>query len=173
MAAACERVIGLFDGTKWHRSALLSFVPVEASTHRHGLERPASWSRRGASAESSVTPASRAAAATACAARDLLRGPRRAGAGRMTTMVAVDLGAQSGRVALGRFDGERLSATELHRFPNVPVRSQGTLHWDVLALYAGVLEGLRRPPARPAARSTPSGSTPGASTSAYSTAQAA
>jgi DeoR family transcriptional regulator of aga operon len=29
MVAACERVIGLFDGTKWQRSALLSFVPAE------------------------------------------------------------------------------------------------------------------------------------------------
>jgi DeoR/GlpR family transcriptional regulator of sugar metabolism len=28
MAEACERVIGIFDGTKWHRSALLSFVPA-------------------------------------------------------------------------------------------------------------------------------------------------
>jgi DeoR/GlpR family transcriptional regulator of sugar metabolism len=29
LAAACERVIGLFDGSKWQRSALLSFVPAE------------------------------------------------------------------------------------------------------------------------------------------------
>jgi DeoR/GlpR family transcriptional regulator of sugar metabolism len=29
MAAACERVVGIFDCTKWHRSALLSFVPAE------------------------------------------------------------------------------------------------------------------------------------------------
>ena len=29
MAAACEEVYGIFDGTKWHRSALLAFVPVE------------------------------------------------------------------------------------------------------------------------------------------------
>jgi DeoR/GlpR family transcriptional regulator of sugar metabolism len=29
MADACERVFGIFDGTKWHRSALLAFVPVE------------------------------------------------------------------------------------------------------------------------------------------------
>jgi DeoR family transcriptional regulator of aga operon len=28
MAGACERVIGIFDGTKWQRSALLSFVPA-------------------------------------------------------------------------------------------------------------------------------------------------
>jgi rhamnulokinase len=61
----------------------------------------------------------------------------------MATMVAVDLGAQSGRVVLGRFDGERLSVTDLHRFPNVPVRTRGTLQWDILRLYDGVLEGLR------------------------------
>ena len=30
MADACEEIYGIFDGTKWHRSALLSFVPVEA-----------------------------------------------------------------------------------------------------------------------------------------------
>ena len=29
MADACERIYGIFDGTKWHRSALLSFVPTE------------------------------------------------------------------------------------------------------------------------------------------------
>ena len=29
MADACERVIGIFDGTKWQRSALLSFVPAD------------------------------------------------------------------------------------------------------------------------------------------------
>lgn len=69
----------------------------------------------------------------------------------MSTLVAVDLGAQSGRVALGRFDGERLSATEVHRFPNVPVRTRDTLNWDVLRLYRDVLDGLRAA-AREAAR---------------------
>ena len=62
----------------------------------------------------------------------------------MATMAAVDLGAQSGRVAIGRFDGERLSVSELHRFSNVPVRTRGTLQWDVLRLYTDVLAGLRR-----------------------------
>jgi rhamnulokinase len=61
----------------------------------------------------------------------------------MATMAAVDLGAQSGRVALGRFDGARLAVSEAHRFANVPVRTSGTLQWDVLRLYDGVLEGLR------------------------------
>jgi DeoR/GlpR family transcriptional regulator of sugar metabolism len=29
MADACELVYGIFDGTKWHRSALLTFVAVD------------------------------------------------------------------------------------------------------------------------------------------------
>jgi rhamnulokinase len=61
----------------------------------------------------------------------------------MATLAAVDLGAQSGRVAVGRFDGERLSVTEVHRFENAPVRTRGTLHWDILRLYQEVLDGLR------------------------------
>jgi rhamnulokinase len=58
----------------------------------------------------------------------------------MATFAAVDLGAQSGRVALGRFDGGRLSIDDVHRFANVPVRVRGTLHWDVLRLYADFLD---------------------------------
>jgi rhamnulokinase len=61
----------------------------------------------------------------------------------MATLVGVDLGAQSGRVALGRFDGERLTVSTVHRFPNVPVRTRGRLQWDILALFHGVVEGLR------------------------------
>jgi rhamnulokinase len=36
-----------------------------------------------------------------------------------------------------------LELSEVHRFANRPVRVGDTLHWDVLALYAGVLDGLR------------------------------
>jgi rhamnulokinase len=61
----------------------------------------------------------------------------------MVTLAAVDLGAQSGRVAVGRFDGERLDVTEVHRFPNVPVRTRGMLNWDILRVYRDVLDGLR------------------------------
>jgi rhamnulokinase len=60
----------------------------------------------------------------------------------VTTMVAVDLGAQSGRVAAGRFDGELLEVTEAHRFENEPVRLRDTLHWDILGIYREVLSGL-------------------------------
>jgi len=61
----------------------------------------------------------------------------------MRTLAAVDLGAQSGRVAVGWFDGSRLSIEVVHQFPNVPVRVRGALHWDILRLYAEVLDGLR------------------------------
>ncbi len=59
------------------------------------------------------------------------------------TVAAVDLGASSGRVIVGRVSPGRLHLHEVHRFPNRPVRVGDTLHWDVLALYAGVLDGLR------------------------------
>jgi rhamnulokinase len=61
----------------------------------------------------------------------------------MRAFAAVDLGAQSGRVAVGRFDGSKLTVEVVHRFPNSPVSVGGTLHWDVLRLYADVLDGLR------------------------------
>jgi rhamnulokinase len=60
----------------------------------------------------------------------------------MASMVAIDLGAQSGRVVLGHFDGERVSIVEVHRFANVPVQAAGTLHWDALRLFEEMLEGL-------------------------------
>jgi rhamnulokinase len=56
---------------------------------------------------------------------------------------AVDLGASSGRVMAGRVGRHELELTEAHRFPNRPVRLPEGLRWDVLGLYAGVLEGLR------------------------------
>lgn len=59
------------------------------------------------------------------------------------TYAAVDLGASSGRVMVGRVGRDRLDLTEAHRFPNRPVRLPEGLRWDVLSLYAGVLDGLR------------------------------
>ena len=76
----------------------------------------------------------------------------------MTTVVAIDLGASSGRVLRGVFDGERLTIEECSRFPNGPIavpgprrsdasqsggEAQVAYEWDILALWRGVLEGLR------------------------------
>ncbi|MFD3309607.1 rhamnulokinase family protein [Streptomyces sp. NPDC058694] len=61
----------------------------------------------------------------------------------MKAYAAVDLGASSGRVMVGRVGPDSLELTEAHRFPNRPVRTPEGLRWDILALYAGVLDGLR------------------------------
>ncbi|MGW1269410.1 rhamnulokinase [Streptomyces sp. NPDC002491] len=61
----------------------------------------------------------------------------------MRSYAAVDLGASSGRVMVGRVGPDTLELTEAHRFANRPVRLPEGLRWDVLSLYAGVLDGLR------------------------------
>ena len=60
----------------------------------------------------------------------------------MTRFAAVDLGASSGRVMVGDVSPSHVALTEAHRFPNEPVRVRDTLHWVVLSLYRGVLDGL-------------------------------
>jgi rhamnulokinase len=62
---------------------------------------------------------------------------------RAVRVAAVDLGASSGRVMAFDIAPGQASFTEIHRFPNGPVRLGDTLHWDVLGLYRGVLDGLR------------------------------
>src|SRR5512136_3125567 len=56
--------------------------------------------------------------------------------------LAFDLGAESGRAMLGRFDGARLSLSEIHRFANVPVALPDGLHWDMLRLWAEIKQGI-------------------------------
>jgi rhamnulokinase len=62
--------------------------------------------------------------------------------------VALDLGASNGRAVIGRFDGSRLALEDIHRFPNGPVQLPGadgsSLHWNVLALFSEVKEGLAK-----------------------------
>jgi rhamnulokinase len=58
--------------------------------------------------------------------------------------VAVDLGAESGRIVLGTFDGRNLQTTIIHRFPNQPRVVGGHLRWDMAALWAEIVEGLGR-----------------------------
>ena len=57
-------------------------------------------------------------------------------------VLAVDLGASSGRVMLGSFDGEKISVEELHRFSNDPVILGKTMYWDFLRLFHEIKQGL-------------------------------
>ncbi len=50
-------------------------------------------------------------------------------------MLAIDLGASSGRGIVGAFDGERLTLRENHRFSNDPVNLCGRLYWDILRIF--------------------------------------
>ncbi|MFI1090808.1 rhamnulokinase family protein [Streptomyces sp. NPDC020917] len=61
----------------------------------------------------------------------------------VSAFAAADLGATSGRVILGRVGRDRLELSELHRFPNTPVRLPTGLHWNLPGLFQGVLTGLR------------------------------
>jgi rhamnulokinase len=56
--------------------------------------------------------------------------------------LAVDLGAESGRVVRGILDGGLLTITPVHRFANRPVDSPEGLRWDVRALFAELSAGL-------------------------------
>src|SRR5438105_7906413 len=58
-------------------------------------------------------------------------------------LLAIDLGAESGRGILGLFDGKNLKLEVINRFPNGPARTLDTLHWDVLNLHGSILETLR------------------------------
>lgn len=49
-------------------------------------------------------------------------------------MLAIDLGASSGRGIVGRYDGKQISLSEVHRFSNDPVYSGGGFCWDTLRL---------------------------------------
>ena len=60
------------------------------------------------------------------------------------TFLAIDIGASSGRVMAGTWDGALFELTELHRFPNGPVQVMGHLHWDVLRLWHEIRSGIAK-----------------------------
>ena len=58
-------------------------------------------------------------------------------------MLALDLGASSGRGIVGSYDGQRLTLHENHRFSNDPMNVNGTLYWDTLRLFWEIENALR------------------------------
>ena len=56
--------------------------------------------------------------------------------------LAIDLGAESGRAILATLDNGQLSLTDIHRFPNGPVRLPDGLHWDILRLWSEIKTAL-------------------------------
>ena len=76
--------------------------------------------------------------------------------------IAIDLGAESCRVSLLRWDDGKPSIEVVHRIPNGPVHRGKSLHWPLDTILAGLEEGLRKA-AEPLLRALPpSASTAGA-----------
>ncbi len=59
-----------------------------------------------------------------------------------SVQVAFDLGAESGRAMVGRFDGRRVELREARRFENRAVRLPDGLYWDALGLYVELCSSL-------------------------------
>ena len=62
----------------------------------------------------------------------------------MQCYLTIDLGAESGRVVAGLFDGSRVELQELHRFHNGPVSVAGTLRWDLVNLWREIQTGIAK-----------------------------
>lgn len=61
----------------------------------------------------------------------------------MEYYLAIDIGASSGRHIVGRYENGQTETDEVYRFPNGNVRQNGHLVWDVEALKAHVVQGIR------------------------------
>ena len=146
MAGACERVIGIFDGDQVAPDARCSPSSRPSASTRSSrtpsapAEDVEAWRARGTEV---VIADADAVDGQGTPARDLLRSAR--GRGLMRTLAAVDLGAQSGRVALGRFDGARLA-----RLARSPVRQRARAGAGTAAV--GRAPSLRGRAGRPARR---------------------
>jgi len=66
--------------------------------------------------------------------------------------VAIDLGAESCRVSLLRWEGVKPEIEVVHRIANGPVHDGASLHWSLGAILDGLEEGLRK-----AAQAAPEG----------------
>ncbi len=61
----------------------------------------------------------------------------------MSTHVAIDLGAGSGRALVGRVGDGRIDLHEVHRFRYEPRLDRGHLRWNTADLFHGLTTGLR------------------------------
>ncbi len=66
----------------------------------------------------------------------------------MMNLLAIDLGAESGRVMLGTLEGSRLLLGELHRFETGTLPLHGALRVNLPGIYSSVRQGLQLAGAR-------------------------
>ena len=56
--------------------------------------------------------------------------------------IAVDLGAESGRVMLGSVSTDKVVLEEIHRFGNGPIEENDSLRWDFKKLFSEIKKGI-------------------------------
>lgn len=61
-----------------------------------------------------------------------------------TRVLAVDLGASSGRVMMAELSDGTVTLREIHRFSNDPVMVGKTFYWDILRLFHEIRRGLQK-----------------------------
>lgn len=61
-------------------------------------------------------------------------------------MLAIDLGATSGRGIIGGFDGKKLTLEENHRFDDNSSYLAGTLHWNIADIYENIKTAIKKSP---------------------------
>ena len=59
-------------------------------------------------------------------------------------MLAIDLGASSGRGIIGSFDGKKLTLNENHRFVNEPQHIAGRFTWDIVRIFCEIKNSIRK-----------------------------
>lgn len=62
----------------------------------------------------------------------------------ITTYLAIDLGASSGRAMLGTVENGKLKLDEINRFTNPIVNINGRLYWDLFHLYDEIIKSLKK-----------------------------
>jgi sugar (pentulose or hexulose) kinase len=63
---------------------------------------------------------------------------------KQTNYIAVDLGAESGRVMIGSVSNEKITLKEIHRFSNGPVSKGDSLRWDFAQLLSNIKDGIAK-----------------------------
>lgn len=59
-------------------------------------------------------------------------------------VLSFDFGASNGRAVLGKLNGTKMEIEEVHRFDNIPITKNGTLHWDIDMLFEEVKKTLQK-----------------------------
>lgn len=62
----------------------------------------------------------------------------------MKTVIAFDFGASSGRAIKARYDGEKITYEEIHRFDNIPIEENGHVHHNVDMILGEVKKAIEK-----------------------------